>query len=153
MITITSDTDPAMLFATVEDWRHWLETNTTAPLTGMQEWVSDNATLHAVLGMWDELIDQELPEILDDSTWANGPKLWPHYTGGPTAEQGDKVTITATGEPAFVRVTSPAGQLTIWHPSWPQARLCLVDELTQRDGLRDVEDLPEWHGSAGLVTS
>jgi hypothetical protein len=145
MITVTSDTDPTMLFATVEDWRNWLETNTTAPLTGMQEWVSDSATLHEVNGMWDELIDVELPMILDDETWENGAKLAPHYVGGVTVEMGDKVTVAATGEPAFVRVIARCGaafgHLTIHHPDWSEARVVLYDEVVPRDGLRS-DDLP-----------
>lgn len=58
-------------------------------------------------------------------------RLAAHYPDGPVAEQGDKATVTETGEPVYVRVVGEGGWLTIL-PAGPgaKARLAHVNELT-----------------------
>ena len=54
---------------------------------------------------------------------------WP---GGKRAHIGDKVTVTTTSEPAFLRVFGVNGFVTVWHPTWDKARVVQMDDIEPR---------------------
>jgi hypothetical protein len=58
------------------------------------------------------------------------PRL--RYADGKPAWEGDKIRVTATGEDAFLRVVGVRGYVTVYHHTWPEARVCHVSEIEKR---------------------
>lgn len=61
------------------------------------------------------------------------------YTSGQKANMGDKVRTMDSREDCFLRVVgrkkddTPTGYVTVYHHSWPQARVYHISEIEQRE--------------------
>jgi hypothetical protein len=58
------------------------------------------------------------------------PRL--RYVDGSPAWQGDKVRTTDSREDCYLRVIGQRGYVTVFHPSWPAARVYHVTEIEPR---------------------
>lgn len=54
------------------------------------------------------------------------------YVNGSPASQGDKVRTIDSQEDCFLRVIGKRGYVSVYHPSWKQARVYHITEIEPR---------------------